>query len=111
MREPFTQAAAMKARGEVKGILIAGDDGHEYLLGFDPTEQAKSPIFSRRQADGMFHPITDSQEASRVAVVQLGLTGQHLIGPGMGKDLILWFAFQEALKAFPPIPTWPTWPS
>jgi len=33
----------------VKGILIEGSDGHEYLLEFGPT---KSPIFSRRQADG-----------------------------------------------------------
>ncbi len=24
----------MKGRGKVKGILIEGDDGHEYLLGF-----------------------------------------------------------------------------
>jgi hypothetical protein len=34
-----------------------------------------------------------------------------LVGPGWGKDLFLWRAFGEALKAFPPIPTWPTWSS
>jgi len=29
----------MKGRGKIKGILIEGDDGHEYLLGFGPTER------------------------------------------------------------------------
>ncbi len=45
------------------------------------------------------------------AAAQLGITGPRLIGPGMGKDFFLWGAFQEALKAFPQIPTWPTWSS
>jgi hypothetical protein len=98
----------MKAQGKVMGILVAGNDGHEYLLGFGPT---KSPIFSRRHADGTFKPLEDIQAASRAAIKQLGMTGSHLIGPGMGKDVFLWRAFQEALKAFPPVPTWPTWPS
>jgi len=40
---------AMKGQGKVKGILIEGNDGHEYLLGFGPES---SPVFSRRQADG-----------------------------------------------------------
>jgi hypothetical protein len=75
----------------VKGILIEGNDGQEYLLGFGPFK--------------------DSAAASKVAVKQLGLTGRHVIGPGILKDFFLWFAFQEALKAFPPIPTWPTWSS
>ena len=26
----------MKGQGKIKGILIEGDDGHEYLLGFGP---------------------------------------------------------------------------
>ncbi len=98
----------MKAQGKVKGILIEGNDGHEYLLGFGPT---KSPTLSRRQADGTFEPLKDTVKASKVAMKQLGITGPRLIGPGMGTDLFLWFAFQEALKAFPPIPTWPTWSS
>jgi hypothetical protein len=34
----------MKGQGKVKGILIEGNDGHEYLLGFGPDN---SPIFSR----------------------------------------------------------------
>ena len=101
----------MKAQGQVKGILIEGSDGHEYLLGFGPTGQTRSPILSRRQADGTFAPLEDPLEASKVARAQVGLTGPHLIGPGMGKDFFLWSAFREALKAFPPIPTWPTWPS
>ena len=101
----------MNAQGKVKGILIEGSDGHEYLLGFRPTEQTKSPTLSRRQADGTFEPLEDTREASKVVVAQLGLTGPHLIGPGMGKDFFLWGAFEEALKAFPPIPTWPTWSS
>ena len=101
----------MKAQGKVKGILIEGRDGHEYLLGFGLTEQTKSPTLSRRQADGTFEPFKDIVAASKVAVAQLGLTGPQVIGPGMGKDFFLWFAFQEALKAFPPIPTWPTWSS
>ena len=101
----------MKAQGTVKGILIEGSDGHEYLLGFPPTQQTKSPTLSRRQADGTFEPLEDIPEASKVASAQLGITGPHLIGPGWGKGLFLWIAFKEALKAFPPIPTWPTWPS
>jgi hypothetical protein len=95
----------------VKGILIEGNDGQEYLLGFGPTEQSGPPILSRRQANGTFEPFKDSAAASKVAVKQLGLTGRHVIGPGILKDFFLWFAFQEALKAFPPIPTWPTWSS
>ena len=98
----------MKARGKVKGILVEGSDGHEYLLGFGPTEQTKSPTLSRRQADGTFEPL-DTLAASKMAVAQLGITGPHLVGPGMGKDFFLWIAFRGALNAFPPIPTWPTW--
>jgi hypothetical protein len=101
----------MKARGKVKGILIEGSDGHEYLLGFGLTEQAPAPTLSRRRADGTFERMTDTAEASRVALAQLGTTGPSLVGPGWGKDLFLWRAFGEALKAFPPIPTWPTWSS
>ena len=98
----------MKGQGKIKGILIEGDDGHEYLLGFGPTEQPKSPIFSRRQADGTFEPLKDIVEASKLATKQIGQTG-GLIGPGMGKDAWLWGAFRAALEAFPPIPTWPAW--
>jgi hypothetical protein len=99
----------MSGRGRVKGILIDGNDGDEYLLGFETTEQIQSPVFSRRRANGTFEPLRDIEVASRAALKQLGLTGPHMIGPGMGKDVYLWFAFQEALKAFPPPPTWPTW--
>ena len=101
----------MKAQGRVKGVLIEGSDGHEYLLGFSLTQQTKAPMLSRRQADGTFEPLQGIREASRVASAQLGITGSHLMGPGWGKDLFLWMAFEEALKAFPPVPTWPTWPS
>jgi hypothetical protein len=97
----------MKGQGTVKGILIEGNDGDEYLLGFGP---AKSPIFSRRQANGTFEPLTDPVEASKLAIKQLGHTG-GLIGPGMGRDMWLWGAFRAALEAFPPLPTWPTWSS
>ena len=40
---------------------------------------------------------------------ELGISEPHLIGPGMGRSLFLWTAFKEALKTFPPVPTWPTW--
>jgi hypothetical protein len=93
---------------KVKGILIEGNDGHEYLLGFSPDEQPKPPILSRRQANGTFEPL--EPEASRVAATQLGITSSHLLAPGIGKDLLLWGAIQEALRAFPPLPTWPTLP-
>jgi len=102
------EEAAMKGRGQIKGILIEGDDGHEYLLGFGPTNQRGSPIFSRRQVDGTFEPLTDTVEASKLAIKQIGHTG-GLIGPGMGKDSWLWGAFRAALEAFPPVPAWPTW--
>src|SRR5262245_2715996 len=84
----------MKGRGTVKGILIEGSDGHEYLLGFGSD---KSPIFSRRQADGTFEPLEDIARASRVAITQVGHTG-GLIGPGMGTHSWLWGAYREALK-------------
>jgi hypothetical protein len=101
----------MKAQGTVRGILIAGSDGHEYLLGFSPTPPGGSPTLSRRQVDGTFRPLEDIREASRVATTQLGITAPRLIGPGVGQDLFLWGAFQEALRAFPPVPTWPAWPA
>jgi hypothetical protein len=72
----------MKAQGTVKGILFEASDGAEYLLGFSRAQLAPTPILSRRQADGTF---------------------------SAGKSLFLWTAFKEALKTFPPVPTWPTW--
>ena len=101
----------MKAQGTVKGILFQGSDGHEYLLGFSPAQPTPTPILSRRQADGRFQTMDDIHEASKVATKQLGISGPHLIGPGWGKQLVLWMAFKEALKTFPSVPTWPTWPA
>jgi hypothetical protein len=99
----------MKAQGTVKGILFEGSDGAEYLLGFSGAPPTPPPILSRRQADGTFSVVEDVSEASKVATRQLGISGPHLIGPGMGKSVFLWTAFKEALKTFPPVPTWPTW--
>ena len=101
----------MKAQGTVKGILVEGSDGHEYLLGFAPTQPIPTPMLSRRHPDGRFQAIEDLQEASRLAAKQLGISGHHLIGPGWGKQMFLWTAFKEALKALPSVPTWPTWPA
>src|ERR1051325_8199088 len=103
---------AMKAQGTVKGILVAGNDGQKYLLGFEPTRPVPTPVLSRRGADrrfepgggpqearpvpargrggrgaaGRFEPVADLKEASRVAARQLGL-GPQLIGPGMGPHI------------------------
>ncbi len=99
----------MKAQGTVKGILVEGSDGAEYLLGFAGGPAAPTPTLSRRQADGTFSALGNLQEASKVAARQLGISGPHLIGPGMGPYVFLWTAFKEALKTFPPVPTWPTW--
>lgn len=99
----------MKARGTVKGILFEASDGVEYLLGFSKAQPGPTPILSRRQADGTFRAVEDLREASRVARKELGISEPHLIGPGMGRSLFLWTAFKEALKTFPPVPTWPTW--
>ena len=95
----------MKGQGRIKGILVEGNDGHEYLLGFGPDNV---PVFSRRQADGAFAPLEDVSRASRLAITQIGHAGD-LIGPGMGSRTWLWGAFRAALAAFPPIPAWPTW--
>jgi hypothetical protein len=104
MNGAHLRGAAMKGQGRVKGILVEGNDGHEYLLGFGPDN---GPIFSRRQADGTFEPLEDVTQASKIAITQIGHTG-GLIGPGMGQNTWLWGAFRAALEAFPPIPTWPT---
>ena len=98
----------MKAQGTVKGILFGASDGAEYLLGFAATRPTPRPMLSRRQADGTFSALEDP-EASKVARKELGISEPHLIGPGMGRSLFLWTAFKEALKTFPPVPTWPTW--
>src|SRR5215510_7710666 len=76
----------MKGQGKVKGILVEGNDGYEYLLGFGPDN---SPIFSRRQADGTFEPLDDVWRASKVAITQIGHMG-GLIGSGMGSNTWLW---------------------
>ena len=98
----------MKGQGTVRGILVAGSDGHEYLLGFEPGQSVPTPVLSRRQADGRFAPVEDVQEASRLAAKQIGL-GSGLIGPGTGRHLFLWNAFKVALTALPTPPSWPTW--
>ena len=46
----------MKAQGTVKGILVEGGDGQEYLLGFRPGSPGPTPTLSRRRADGRFEP-------------------------------------------------------
>jgi hypothetical protein len=79
----------MKARGTVKGILIEGSDGAEYLLGFSRAQPAPTPILSRRQAAGRFSAVEDVWEASKVATKQLGISDPPLIGPGMGRNLFL----------------------
>jgi hypothetical protein len=96
----------------VKGILIEGRDGQEYLLGFHPQPSGAlsgPPTLSRRSADGTFLAFDDLQEASRVAMSQLGPRGAHVIGPGWGNEIFLWSAFADALRALPALPTWPTW--
>lgn len=35
----------MKARGTVRGILVEGCDGHEYLLGFQPSQPVPTPTW------------------------------------------------------------------
>ena len=42
-------------------------------------------------------------------MAQLGPRGAHVLGPGWGKELFLWGAFADALRALPDVPTWPTW--
>jgi hypothetical protein len=96
-------------RATVKGILFEASDGAEYLLGFSTAQPRPTPILSRRQPDGTFSAVTNLQEASKLARRELGISEGHLIGPGMGRSLFLWTAFKEALKTFPPVPTWPTW--
>lgn len=98
----------MKGQGTVKGILVVGNDGQEYLLGFRADQPIPTPVLSRRQSDGHFEPVADVQEASRLAARQLGLGG-GLIGPGTGQHAFLWSAFKAALKTLPVPPSWPTW--
>ncbi len=96
-------------RATVKGILFEASDGAEYLLGFSRAQSGPTPTLSRRQPDGTFSAVENLQEASKLARRELGISEDHLIGPGMGRSLFLWTAFKEALKTFPPVPTWPTW--
>ena len=94
----------------VKGILVEGRDGHEYLLGFArrPTgELSGPPTLSRRGSDGTFQVYEDLQEASRVAASQLARREARLIGPGWGRDLFLWRAFADALTHCRPRPAGP----
>lgn len=96
----------------VRGILIEGRDGQEYLLGFPAQPSgtlAGPPTLSRRRADGTFQAFEDLAEASRVAMAQLGPRSAHVIGPGWGKELFLWSTFADALRALPTLPAWPTW--
>jgi hypothetical protein len=101
----YAAASRLVNAGARGSAVIEGNNGHEYLLGFGP---AQSPIFSCRKADGTFEPLHEERRASEVAIKQIGHTG-GLIGPGMGTNTWLWGGFREALKAFPPIPTWPRW--
>ena len=74
----------------VKGILIEGRDGQEYLLGFHPQPTGRlsgPPTLSRPEVDGAFRLYEDVQEASRVAMAQLGPRGAHVLGPGWGEEL------------------------
>jgi hypothetical protein len=101
-----------EGRMHVKGILVEGRDGQEYLLGFgrQPTgELSGPPTLSRRVPDGTFRVYEDLQEASRVVVAQLGPRQPGVIGPGWGKELFLWGAFAEAFKSLPEPPSWPPW--
>ena len=96
----------------VKGILIEGLDGKEYLVGFGHQGTGRlvgSPRLSRRGADGGFHLVEDLREASRIAASQVGPREPQLIGPGWRQDLFLWGTFAAALKALPAPPAWPTW--
>jgi hypothetical protein len=87
----------MEGQGKVRGILIEGSDGHEYLLGFGPT---KLPTFSRRQADGTFERLEDVWRASKTAITQIGHTG-GLIGPGIGNYTWLWGPIARPSKRSP----------
>ena len=98
----------MTGLGAVRGILVEGSDGHEYLLGFSMGQAVPTPTLSRRQAGGRFEAVEDIQEASRLAAQQFGI-GPTLLGPGWGKHMLLWTAFKEALKALPTVPSWPEW--
>jgi hypothetical protein len=96
----------------VKGILVEGRDGQEYLLGFGRQASGQlsgPPVLSRRESDGTFQVYADLREASRVAVSQLVLRQAHVIGPGWGRELFLWRAFADAIQALPALPTWPKW--
>jgi hypothetical protein len=89
---------------KVKGILIEGTDGHEYLLGFGRRpigQKTKGPTLSRRNPDGTFHALETTREASSVARERLGITGAPLVKPGWGKDAYLWLAFEDALNLLP----------
>ena len=65
----------------VKGILIEGTDGREYLLGFGqrPTGQTKGPTLSRRQPDGTFQPLEHTREASKVPKCSLATFDASLV--------------------------------
>jgi len=83
----------MKGQGKVKGILIEGNDGHEYLLGSGRTTRRSS---AATKPTARLSRLEDVLRASKVAITQIGHTG-GLIGPGMGNYTWLWGAYRKAL--------------
>ena len=76
----------MKGQGTVKGILVTGDDGQEYLLGFEPTRPVPTPTLSRRTADGRFEAYT--RAGSAATNVEAAALAARLESEGAGEILI-----------------------
>jgi hypothetical protein len=61
---------------KVKGILVEGEDGQEYLIGFGPRARGKTngPSMKRRDSStGQFQPLELDNQASAAIREQLGV--------------------------------------
>lgn len=89
----------------VKGILVEGSDGHEYLLGIGPrpTGKQKERPTIWRLTDGEFTPLEPTKEGSVTIREQLEMPvprGWNRLPSGWSHDEYVKLAVLEAMGRF-----------